>query len=358
VIYDDSGWVNYRDWLGVPWRPFDEARAYVHGLGLKKQTDWNAWSKTGARPADIPSNPDDVYKDQGWISWGNWLGTGALGKQNRVWRSFEEARAFARGLGLTNVSEWMAWAKSPARPPDIPTNPQNVYKESSWAGFGDWLGTGNISNRMRLFRPFEEARAYVRGIGLKNQTEWNAWARSDARPADIPSNAHQVYRDEGWAGYSDWLGVINHWSRNEIVSFLRDLLPRLPGLSPMVLFEIFRRNGMLTAAKERTNGNRQLLAEIATLSRIGDHSGLAERIAAILTPSPSDSATPESSAAQDEEITATVSPPHNGSMTHDAVAALDESVLPTFDMPAVLGAVDYAALVCPGADEEAHSNSL
>jgi len=44
------------------------------------------------------------------------------------------------------------------------------------------LGSGN--NR---WRSFEEAREYVRGLGLKNHAEWREWAKSGERPADIPA---------------------------------------------------------------------------------------------------------------------------------------------------------------------------
>jgi hypothetical protein len=46
------------------------------------------------------------------------------GKRN--WRPFEEAREYVRGLGLRNLSEWLAWAKSEARPGFIPANPNVI----------------------------------------------------------------------------------------------------------------------------------------------------------------------------------------------------------------------------------------
>src|SRR5262249_49966067 len=86
----------------VNWRPFEEARAFVRGLDLKSVREWEDYSKSGERPDDIPSNPSLVYKH--WISWGNWLG--------REWRPFEEARAYARGLGLRSSGEWREYCKS------------------------------------------------------------------------------------------------------------------------------------------------------------------------------------------------------------------------------------------------------
>ena len=64
----------------LDWRPFEEARAFVHTLELKGQKEWNAYSRgdmpeKGTRPPDIPGRPDLVYKDKGWIGIRDWLGT-------------------------------------------------------------------------------------------------------------------------------------------------------------------------------------------------------------------------------------------------------------------------------------------
>ena len=43
-------------------RTFEDARAYVRTLGLKNAEEWQAWSKAGARPHDIPSTPKENNK--------------------------------------------------------------------------------------------------------------------------------------------------------------------------------------------------------------------------------------------------------------------------------------------------------
>jgi hypothetical protein len=50
------------------------------------------------------------------------------------WRPFEEAREFARGLGFTTKKEWLAFARSAARPPDIPKMPSSCYRDQGWCG--------------------------------------------------------------------------------------------------------------------------------------------------------------------------------------------------------------------------------
>jgi hypothetical protein len=124
----------------------------------------------------------------------------------RQYRSFEKARSFARSLGLKSGAEWREYAKSSKKPPDIPASPDKTYAEVGWAGMGDWLGTDRVSNRLRKFRSFLTARAFVRGLGLKSWDEWILYCKSGKKPDDIPSNPNRTYAGVGWAGWGDWLG--------------------------------------------------------------------------------------------------------------------------------------------------------
>ena len=75
------------------------------------------------------------------------------------WRSFEEARAFVRRLGLKSSSEWFAYCRSGKKPNDIPIGPHQVYANAGWIRWSDWLGG---DRRYRDWRGFDDARAFVR----------------------------------------------------------------------------------------------------------------------------------------------------------------------------------------------------
>src|SRR5262249_37326617 len=152
------------DWLGSAaiqrrgnWRPFKRARIFARSLGLKGVKEWRAFSGSPKKPVDIPSLPDQVYADAGWVSYGDWLGTGTIAAQRREFRPFNEALDFVRSLGLKSVGEWRAYTKSGKNPGDIPTTPESTYK-NAWRGYGHWLGTGNVAKKE--FRPFNEAREF------------------------------------------------------------------------------------------------------------------------------------------------------------------------------------------------------
>ena len=134
--------------------------------------------------------------------------------------SFENARQFARSLCLKGKSDWARWAKSEDRPKNIPSAPSKTYSKKGWAGWGDFLGTGNKAPKNYNYRPFLEARLFVRTLGLKDTTEWKQWANSDKRPQDIPKSPAQAYRKKGWINLADFLG-------GKVIPRKSDLLPIL-----------------------------------------------------------------------------------------------------------------------------------
>ena len=153
--------VTIEEFVAIPyemrkWRLYSEARAFVQALGLKNKAQWQAYSKSGERPTDIPSNPDRVYHAE-FTGYGDWLGTGAIASFRRQYRPFNEARAFVHALNLKSFNEWRAYCTSGRKPPDIPTMPERYG--SAFRGYGDWLGTGNIASYKLVFRPFAQRPA-------------------------------------------------------------------------------------------------------------------------------------------------------------------------------------------------------
>lgn len=54
--------------------PFHQARAYLHAEGLQSEVDWYYWRDTKKRPSDIPPYPEIFYQNQGWKNLRDWLG--------------------------------------------------------------------------------------------------------------------------------------------------------------------------------------------------------------------------------------------------------------------------------------------
>eukprot|EP00947_MAST-08B_sp_MAST-8B-sp1_P000857 g857.t1 len=83
-VYKGKGWVSWPDWMGYQYKkgdqnkkellPFHSARDVVRKLQLTSKTEWEEWRKSGQRPSNVPSSPDQVYKGKGWVSWPDWMG--------------------------------------------------------------------------------------------------------------------------------------------------------------------------------------------------------------------------------------------------------------------------------------------
>ena len=161
-IYKDKGWINYEDWLGYDtktlfkdfwrqrYRSFEEARSFVRRLGLKSESEWIKYCRgklpeKGKKPDDIPTKAYRTYKEDGWISMGDWLGTGTVATKRRKYLPFKEARAFVHSIGLKSQSEWIKYCRGELpekgiKPNDIPTKAYRTYKDKGWVSMGDWLG--------------------------------------------------------------------------------------------------------------------------------------------------------------------------------------------------------------------------
>lgn len=253
-----------------PYLPFEEARAYVRRLGLRTQREWLAWAASPQRPPDIPKWPETTYAE--YVDLKDWLGT------RKVYRSFQEAREYARSLGITKFEEWKALDRNKALPPDIPKNPQDYYKGQGFSTWKDFLGRTEPT-----YLPFEEARAFVRSLGLKNKVEWRRYAASADCPAHIPRYPEQVYKDKGWVTLDDWLGNANRWTAPLIKAFLESIKGIVRELQPAELFAILRKKGLIES-DFRKNSNRAVLTALERLCRTAEPEKVIEDLTTQLDP--------------------------------------------------------------------------
>ncbi len=228
-------WKNWEDWLTGDtskihgtWRPFEEAKSFIRKLGIKNQTEWRIYCKDALdgfekKPLDIPSDPKRAYENDGWIDYSDWLGTDNIRKSTNinVWLSYEEAKKFVHFLNLKNYEEWISYINNelidlPLRPTNIPKSPNFVYKNEGWINWADWLGLKTFNKKIiDGYYSFEDARSYVHSLKLKSIDEWKYYCNGlmielGNIPDFIPKNPKQVYKNKGWWGLYDWLGLSKH----------------------------------------------------------------------------------------------------------------------------------------------------
>ncbi|MBX7065617.1 MAG: DEAD/DEAH box helicase family protein [Parachlamydiales bacterium] len=214
-FYKGKGWISWEDWLGIGFLSFNEAKKFVHSLGLKSLPEWMTYCKTKEKPLNIPRTPDRVYKGK-WHSWGDWLGTDKPSKDAKSFLSFDKAREFIRSLNLESETQWRRYCKSGNKPFDIPSNPALFYRDIGWTSWPDWLGTRTIPPKNRVYLSFHEARKFVHNLKLKSESAWRRYCKSGNRPQNISAKPDRIYKDKGWVSWPDWLGTRTVPSKNRM----------------------------------------------------------------------------------------------------------------------------------------------
>lgn len=115
--------------------------------------------------------------------------------------SFKEARKVARSLKLPSAKKWLEMTVAEKRQLNIPACPQIYYNNIGWRGWNDFLG---LPER---FISFKEARAFARSLGLKGSYEWLNSKPHLHRGLRIPYEPQKTYKDKGWDGWEDFLGL-------------------------------------------------------------------------------------------------------------------------------------------------------
>ena len=249
--YNGLGWSGIDDWLGtsiVQMLSYDDAKKFVHSLGLRNWTMWELY--VGGKykhlpriPLSIPKRPNQYYhprKAGGWIGLSDWLGFD-VNAQGPV-MEFKAARDFARSLKLKSTPEWLRYRNGerpdlPPIPMGIPDKPELTYKNAGWVNYSDWLGLTEFIpaavkpapiyvkfNEIQVstesgetktyvlddngFLAYNDAREIVVTYNFRGKASFYDFMQRnvDVPPFNgIPCRPQSYYHGKGWAGWPNWL---------------------------------------------------------------------------------------------------------------------------------------------------------
>lgn len=207
VFYKKKGWSSWADFLGIELElrqkteqilPFKEAKEKATSLGFKDGSDY--FSRYKDFPG-LPGNPDQHYRDKGWKSWGDFLGTGKEIQKSEQILPFEEARQKARSFGFKGVVDYSLRYKNI---PGLPSLPRDFYKNKGWKDWIDFLGIERIRQKSEQLLSFEEARQKVRNFDFKGVGDYQSNYKNIS---GLPCNPDQHYKNKGWKDWHDFLGI-------------------------------------------------------------------------------------------------------------------------------------------------------
>ena len=220
-VYKNLGWVGIGDWLGTgvtakrlkEYRTFEDAKYFIHSLKINNQKEWLKYIKSGNKPIDIPSAPEKTYKNKGWQGIGDWLGTGTIADRYKKFKPFNEAKEFVVKLQLKGQKEWRQYIASGNKPDDIPSAPENAYKNYGWLSFEDFIG--KKPGWDGSYYSYEDAKKHVKKLELKSKSDWYNYNKlSKNRLNKIPNNPQTVYK-ENWEGWGVFLGTLTIAPQNK-----------------------------------------------------------------------------------------------------------------------------------------------
>jgi len=135
--------------------------------------------------------------------------------------SYEEAQKYIQNLKFKSIQDWKNFKNDvengkASLPKNIPTEPHIVYQNNGWKDTKSWLGINDIlvvkDVDITKYLPFEEARRFVMKLNLMSLNEWGEYRRGlmkhlSNKPENIPDKPQSVYKNRGWIGFENWLGV-------------------------------------------------------------------------------------------------------------------------------------------------------
>jgi hypothetical protein len=198
--YKDIGWISWKSFLNKEFKmdflTYVDAREIVKDKNIRSNIEFKNWIKNNV-DSRIPRAPEITYKNKGWTSWSDFLSTDNL--HSRGFVSYTEAVLIIEKLNLKSRKEYIDYIK--LYNINLPTNPHIVYSDN-WISFGVYLSSGVVSNSNKEFLTYEQAKKLVRKESITSVNSFRKWKN----PLNIPSDPSVYYKDS-WKSWGDFLGT-------------------------------------------------------------------------------------------------------------------------------------------------------
>ena len=184
----------------IPKLCMEKAAAYVVAHKLTKHKDFKEAYKNNNVCRVVPRDPRKYYNS--FTSWAEFIEIGEReyqknGSPSTTIPTYETLREVVQKKHISTRLSYNESVKNGELGELAPARPDIFYPEfKSWSLF---LAKSNSD----VFVSFEEAKAKVRGMGIKTSTQWFELCSKGNRPADIPFNPKEYYSE--WQGWTSFL---------------------------------------------------------------------------------------------------------------------------------------------------------
>lgn len=221
---------------------YDECKEWVkENLNVKSKNEYNKVDL----PDYIPKNPYEVFKAKGWVSWGDFLGTGVIQSNKVNYITYDEAKKILAPLSISKSAEYKELVKNKTLR-KLPSRPERYYKKRGWVSWADFLSNNNLisyTDRSDYYYSFEEANVMVKKLNCKTIGEYHKKARSfDDKLARNPNTFYSE-----WVSWSEYLGTeiisdnqkhANYITYNEAKVYIQSNYPDIKSRSQWTTFRL------------------------------------------------------------------------------------------------------------------------
>jgi len=193
---------------------YNELKKFVQEIyyDIKSKSQWRReFHNNKKRLHYIPANPEAVYKNRGWVSWGDFLGTKRIQSNivaHQLYVDYKEAKEMLQEYKFKSRTEFKEKKINSNFCTDIPYRPERYYKNKGWVSWNDFLSNNNIANQLRKlnFKSYNEAKDFLKTINPKitSRTSFVKFHELN-NIIDIPKQPEKYYKNNGWISWGDFL---------------------------------------------------------------------------------------------------------------------------------------------------------
>lgn len=193
IIYKNIGWIGWGDFLGKKpkakvYETLEEVKEAAGKLGIKSCIEYFSKYKNDPR---LPRSLFRKFKNKGWEGWGAFFNK----KKNEFYKNIEDAKASVKRLGIKSTMEY---GKRRFEDSMLHSDPDKYYKDTwkNWYNFFD-------KKKPRLYAKYNDAKNAAIKLGIKSSIQYQKYYTQDKR---LPAHPNKKYRDKGWINWAEFLG--------------------------------------------------------------------------------------------------------------------------------------------------------
>lgn len=223
-VYKNNGWNTWKDFLNSKnvyskikfqtFFDFNHAKKIIQKYEIKTSRIYFTFIKENDL-IQFPPRPDITYKTTGWKSWGDYLGTNSISRQeqNKNFLDYNSLKKFMQENYPTikSVSQFKKFIKEhTVLMHIIPSKPERTYRKKGWINWRIFLNSEfKSSYEIHLkYLNYDNSKKYIQKNlnHLKSSKEYkNYLQHNDIQ--ELPKNPNVTYKCNGWISWSDYLNV-------------------------------------------------------------------------------------------------------------------------------------------------------